>query len=159
MKRRYSGATIAAAFLLIALAFAGGSALAQSSDMDGVKAANQAFYTAFSAHDLGAMQKVWASDADTQNIGPTSKSVVLGWDATKKGFEGAFSNVPDVKLSIEQPRIKSNGSVAWVSGIEHADGKDKAGVAFSRSNLVTNIFEKKSGAWLMVYHHASRMPE
>jgi len=60
---------------------------------------------------------------------------------------------------MEQPLIKVNGSVAWVSGIEHAEGKDKTGVAFSRSNLVTNIFEKRAAVWLMVHHHASRMPQ
>ena len=91
------------------------------------------------------MQKVWSSDADIQNIGPGNKAVVIGWDAIKKGFEGTLSNFPDIKVSMEQPPIKVNGSVAWVSGIEHAEGKDKDGVVFSRSNLVTNIFEKQAG--------------
>ena len=158
--RRSSLATIAAALLCAAVAFAGSGALAQqASDMDAVKAANQAFYTAFSAHDISTCQKVWSSDADIQNIGPGSKAVVIGWDAIKKGFEGTLSNFPDIKVSMEQPPIKVNGSVAWVSGIEHAEGKDKDGVVFSRSNLVTNIFEKQAGVWLMVHHHASRMPQ
>ncbi|WP_377830521.1 nuclear transport factor 2 family protein [Bradyrhizobium lupini] len=26
------------------------------------------------------------------------------------------------------------------------------------SALATNIFEKRSGKWLLVHHHASRMP-
>jgi ketosteroid isomerase-like protein len=90
--------------------------------MDAVKAANQAFYTAFSAHDIGAMQKVCSSDADIQNIGLGNKAVVIGWDAIKKGFEGTLSNFPDIKVSMERPPIKVNGSVAWVSGIEHAEG-------------------------------------
>jgi ketosteroid isomerase-like protein len=158
--RRSSLTTIAAALLCAAVALAGGGALSQqASDMDAVKGADQAFYAAFSAHDIAAMQKAWSSDADIQNIGPGSKAVAVGWDAIKKGFEGTLSNFPDIKLSMEQPRIKVNNSVAWVSGIEHAEGKDKAGVVFSRSNLVTNIFEKEAGVWLMVYHHASRMPQ
>jgi ketosteroid isomerase-like protein len=57
---------------------------------------------------------------------------------------------------MEQPRIKINGSIAWVSGIEQAQSKDKSGVPHSSTNSVTNIFEKKSSVWLMVYHHASR---
>jgi SnoaL-like domain len=56
-----------------------GSAAAepQSSETDSVKAANQAFYSAFSARDIAAMQKVWSSDAGIQNIGPTNKSVTV----------------------------------------------------------------------------------
>ena len=54
--------------------------------MSAVKAANQAFYTAFSAHDIGAMQKAWSSDADIQNIGPSSKAVVIGWMLQKRAL-------------------------------------------------------------------------
>jgi hypothetical protein len=115
--RRRSLATIAAALLCAAVAFAGSGALAQqASDMDAVKAANQAFYTAFSAHDIGAMQKVWSRDADIQNIGPGNKAVVIGWDAIKKGFEGTLSNSPDIKVSMERPpsrsMVPSHGSAA-----------------------------------------------
>jgi hypothetical protein len=47
-------------------------------DLDAVKAANQAFYTALSAHDMDAMRKVWATDLDTTNIGPASKPSYWG---------------------------------------------------------------------------------
>jgi hypothetical protein len=58
-----------------------------------VKAANQAFYAALSARDIGAMQKVWSSDIDIENIGPFSKAAHVGWDAIKKRFEETFGNV------------------------------------------------------------------
>jgi hypothetical protein len=48
-----------------------GAVAQQAADMDTVKAANQAFYAALSALDIGAMQKVWCADADIQNIGPS----------------------------------------------------------------------------------------
>ena len=38
------------------------AAAQQSSEIDAVKAANQAFYSAFSARDVTAMQKVWSSE-------------------------------------------------------------------------------------------------
>jgi SnoaL-like domain len=55
----------------------------QQSEMDAVKAANQAFYAALSAGDVAAMQKVWSSDSDIQNIGPRSKAVAVGWNSIK----------------------------------------------------------------------------
>jgi ketosteroid isomerase-like protein len=136
-----------------------GSAVAQSkSDMDAVKGANRAFYAALSGHDIAEMQKVWSSDAEIQNIGPRSKTMAVGWDNIKKGFESTFDSFPELKVSME-PRIKIVGSVAWTSGIEQTQRKDKNGAASSAANLATNIFQKQDGHWQMVYHHASLMPQ
>jgi len=152
---------ITSAWLLIGGILMSGSVLAQQpSDMDAVKAANQAFYAALSAHDVAAMQKVWSSDADTQNIGPRDKAIIVGWDNMKKGFERLFDSFPELKVSMEpEPRIKNVGAVAWASGIEQAKRKDKNGAYSSGANLATNIFQKQDGRWLMVYHHASLMPQ
>jgi ketosteroid isomerase-like protein len=151
---------ITAALLFLGVAFVADSAVVaqQVSDIDAVKAANQAFYTALSARDISAMQKVWSNDVDIQNIGPDSKAAIIGWDDIKKGFEETFGNLSELKVSMEQPRIKTNGSIAWVSDIEQAQGK-ASGVTYSSTNLATNIFEKKSGGWVIVYHHASRTPQ
>jgi hypothetical protein len=74
------------ALLFLGVAFTLGSAVVaqQGSDIDAVKATNQAFYAALSARDISAMQKVWSSDADIQNIGPVSKAAAVGWDDIKK---------------------------------------------------------------------------
>jgi ketosteroid isomerase-like protein len=148
------------AVTLSGVTFAAGNAVAQkASEMDAVKAANQAFYTALSTRDVGAMQKVWSGDADIQNIGPRSKAIAVGWDAVKKGFEATFDTFPELKASMEQTRIKINGATAWVSGIEKVQRKNKAGEASSGTNLGTNIFVKQGDRWLMVYHHASAVPQ
>jgi hypothetical protein len=60
---------------------------------------------------------------------------------------------------MEDPRIKLNGSTAWVSGIEKVQLKSKAGEAGTGANLGTSIFVKQDGRWRMVYHHASAMPK
>lgn len=135
-----------------------GSAVAESPDMDAVKAANQTFYAALSTGDIVAMEKVWSSDPDIQNIGPRSKVIAVGWNTIKKGFEATHDAFPELKVSME-PRIKIVGTVAWASGIEQTQRKNKAGVASSGTNLATNIFQKQNGKWLMIYHHASLMPQ
>jgi ketosteroid isomerase-like protein len=138
-----------------------GSAVAQQqSEMDAVKAANQAFYAALSARDISAMQKVWSTEADSENIGPRDKAAIIGWDSIQKGFERLFGSLSELKVSMTtEPRIKIVGAVAWASGVEQAQRKDKTGTATSGTNLATNIFQKQDGRWLMVYHHASVMPQ
>jgi ketosteroid isomerase-like protein len=151
-----------AGLLLLGVAVSTSSAIAQqASDADAVKAANQAFYTALSARDVGAMQKVWSSDPDIENIGPSDKAGGLGWEAVKKSYQGTFDMFPEIKaaMAMEQPRIKINGPTAFVSGVERAQLKNKAGETINVSNLATSIFEKKPSGWLMVYHHASRVPQ
>jgi ketosteroid isomerase-like protein len=160
MTRRGSLKGTTVALLLLGGAISASSAVAQqASDMDAVKAANQAFYAALSARDAGAMEKVWSSDADIENIGPSDKAAGLGWEGVKKSYAGTFSMETEIKVSMEQPRIKINGSIAWVSGIERAQFKNKAGETINASNMAKSIFEKKPSGWLMVYHHASRVPQ
>jgi ketosteroid isomerase-like protein len=160
MTRRGSLKGTTTVLLLLGVVISTSSAIAQqASDMEAVKAANQAFYAALSARDAGAMQKVWSNDPDIENIGPSDKTVGLGWDGAKKSYEATFGMFPEIKAAMEQPRVKINGSTAWVSGVERAQLKNKAGETINASNLATSIFEKKPGGWLMVYHHASRVPQ
>jgi len=147
-----------ALFLFGDLLINGGAGGQQLSDVDAAKAANQAFYVALSTGDVAAMQKVWSSDPDITNIGPASKAVAVGWGAIGKGFEGTRDAFPDLKAAMDQPRIKVVGTIAWVSGVEETQRKDKTGTPVSSANLATNIFQKQDGRWLMVHHHASRMP-
>ena len=80
---------ITSAWLLIGGILISGSVAAQQpSDMDAVKASNQAFYAALSGGDVAAMQKVWSSDTDIQNIGPRSKAVAVGWEIDTERFRG-----------------------------------------------------------------------
>jgi ketosteroid isomerase-like protein len=144
--------------VLCTLVISSVAAETQSSETDAVKAANQAFYLAFSTRDVAAMQKVWSNDTDIQNIGPTSKSVTVGWDKIGKGFESLFAAFPELKATME-PDIKIVGAVAWATGIEQVQRRDKAGAISSARNLVTNIFQKQDGHWLMVHHHSSRIPQ
>ena len=77
----------------------------------------------------------------------------------KTGFERTFNNLPELKVSMEQARIMIHGSTAWVSGIEKAHRKNKAGEASSGAYFGTIILVKQGGCWLMIYHHASAVPQ
>ena len=105
------------------------------------------------------MQKVWSSDPDTQNIGPRDKAFTVGWDRMQTGFGRLFDNFPELKVTMADPQIKIAGAVAWATGIEQGQRKDKTGATTGGHNVVTNIFQKQDGRWLMVHHHASLIPE
>src|SRR6476659_9004212 len=75
MNRRNTLKTFTAALLFLGFAFAAGNTVAQQpSAMDAVKAANQSFYTALSARDIDAMQKVWSNEPNVINMGPRHKA-------------------------------------------------------------------------------------
>jgi ketosteroid isomerase-like protein len=136
------------------------SAMAQeASDMNGVKAANEAFYLALSAQDIGAMAKVWSYKTEIRHIGPRNKAIDVGLDAAIKVWEELFAAFPEFKITSEQAYIRINGSTAWISGLEKVQWKNEAGETQTATQFGTNIFEKQDGKWLMVYHHASAVPQ
>ena len=158
MNRRNALKTLTAASLFLGVAFAAGNIAAQPSAMDAVKAANQAFYTALSARDIGAMRKVWASEGDVFNIGPRAKAASVGADAVGS-FAATFDLYSKFLVTFEQTQLRINGPVAWVTGIERSQRTFKDGKTSTGSNLGTNIFVNQGGNWLMVGHHASVMPQ
>jgi ketosteroid isomerase-like protein len=149
---------IAIPAFIMAGAVANSAAAQQLSDMDAVKAANESFYTALSARDVGTMEKVWSSNKDNRNISPRNKTIDVGWDAAKKTFQATFDAFTELKVSPEQIYVRINGSTAWVSNMEMVQRKTKTGEAGSGTNFGLNIFEKQGGKWLMVYHQASPVP-
>ena len=129
----------------------------QASDLDAIKAANQAFYAALSARDVKAMEGVWANKPYVVNIGPRSKTIAVGYaDAVAKYWPGAFDTFSQITASSSSiAQVQTDGKLAWVIGIETASLQPKTGGdplkfdAFS-----TNIFEKDGTRWLMISHHA-----
>ena len=74
--------------LFLGVAFVSGEAVAQqSSDMEKVKAASQAFYAALNARDIHAMEKVWAHTPYVVHISPVAKEIVVGWEGVNKSWE------------------------------------------------------------------------
>jgi len=150
-----SAATLGLGLTLIASA-------AAAADIDDVKAADQAFHAALSAMDGKAMAAVWANKPYVTNIGPSSKAPLVGyteavtqWIATV--VPGRFSELKAQMTTVSS--IQVNGNVAWIVGIENATGKNKAGEPLSFDTLVTDVFEKDGGKWLMVSHHAQIPPK
>ena len=149
---------------LTALGFAllpGNAVAQQAADMEGVKAASKAFYTALAVIDNGeAMEKVYAHTPYITNVSPRSKSIAVGWDAVKKyREEDIIKSVASRNISLSESHIHVNGNLAWEMGQETGEVKLKDGTVRKVEQFVTNVFEKIDGRWLMVSHHAQPKPQ
>ena len=70
-----------------------------------------------------------------------------------------FDAFSELSVTMQDPVIKVNGSIARVVGFEKVRGRMKDGQDFAWTALGTNIYEKREGKWLIVHHHASKAAE
>jgi ketosteroid isomerase-like protein len=145
---------------VLGLSFAVSSfARSEISDLDQVKAANQAYYAALSARDLAAMERVWAKTPRDVNVAPPIKPVAhTGWGAIKANYETYWGTLDELTVSMDEPQVAVQGSVAWVYGIEQARRRTKTGEVSASANFGTSIFIKEGARWLVVFHQAALIP-
>jgi ketosteroid isomerase-like protein len=123
-----------------------------------VLAANEAFNSAFSQLNGGAMEATWAHDGTVTIIHPISKEPLVGWDAVRGSWQGTLSRYKEVSINMPPSAVGIVGNAAWVIGVEDFKGVRPNGDKNEFRALTTNIFEKRDGRWLMVHHHGSRAP-
>ncbi len=124
-----------------------------------VAAVNEAFDSALSRRDMAAVEAAWVRDATVMAAHPRSRDVIIGWDAVKKSWEGAFANFPELSVTLAKPQVRVVGDVAWVIGVEQVKGRNPAGQTVEFSAMTTNIYERRNGQWLMVQHQATPIPQ
>ena len=56
-------------------------------------------------------------------------------------------------------QIHVNGNLAWEMGQETGEVKMKDGATPKVDFIVTNVYEKLDGRWLMVSHHVQPKPQ
>jgi hypothetical protein len=99
------------------------AARAQNGDDLVVKAAYEAYFSGLWARDIAAMDKVWSHDPNVRNIGPRNKSIDVGWEPIKKGFERLFDVFPQLNVKPDDPYVRVNGQKQadrWVLVYLHA---------------------------------------
>jgi ketosteroid isomerase-like protein len=141
--------------------FAGATIAQPSADIGAVKAAHLGFLAAVSARDSKAIEAVWANKPYVVNIGPRSKTASVGFvDAVSSYWPRTFSRFSAIKVTAPSvAQIRTDGKLGWVVGKEAIVGTTTSGKSVKFEVFVTNLFEKEDGRWLLVSHHAQRIPK
>ena len=161
MRRRLMIRTVAS---LVALTAMGATeALGQSADAEGVKAAAAAFYAALNARDIGATEALWARDANPIMIhpsGPHARAPVVGWEAVRRSFEEAWPQFAEFTVTVNEPQeVRVAQKAAVLVAVTPVRIRTRGGEPISYTALATFGYERQDGRWLIVVHHASRVPQ
>ena len=118
------------------------------SEEDDVRAANQAFYDAFSTKDLAKMDRLWARNRDVAVIHP-GWAALHGREAVMDSWRGIIEGPAPPEILCDEPHVYLIGSSAFVICTEHLPGGDL---------VATNVFVPEDGEWRLVHHQASPAP-
>lgn len=112
---------------------------------EAVLALNEAFYRAFNAGDIEAMDRLWARECPVACVHP-------GW-TTLHGRAEVMDSWRSILGNPEQPRIVAGGSTVHVLG-SFAYVLTQELVA-GQPLAATNVFAFEGDAWRIVHHHSS----
>lgn len=128
-----------------------------TSDEDGVRAANSAFYAALEACDLDAMAEVW-EHSDRVVVTHPGWPMLRGWARVAGSWDAIFRNTGYIQFVLTDEEVTVVGDAAWVTLDENilqsASSDELSGSRATSVNLFVRD-ENDDTRWLMVVHHAS----
>ena len=113
-------------------------------DHDAVLFANEAFYRAFAARDLAAMEEVWARHCPVACIHP-GWAPLHGREAVMRSWQGILGNPESPAVACHGARATVFGDSAMVVCFEAVPG------GFL---VATNLFVRQGAVWKLVHHQA-----
>jgi ketosteroid isomerase-like protein len=116
---------------------------------DAVLAANQAFYDAFAARDVEAMEALWSREGPVACIHP-GWNPLLDRDEIMAAWSAILRNPDAPDIRVENAIALILGDTAMVVCHERVGGALLA---------CTNLFRLEQGTWRMVLHHAGPVGE
>jgi ketosteroid isomerase-like protein len=131
-------------------------------DVEAVRAANAAFYSAFEAGDLDAMADVW-EHSDRIAVTHPGWPTLRGWPSVAGSWDAIFRNTPYIQFVLTGDEVAVVGDVAWVTldeNILQATGGPDDGAADTQELsgariAAVNVFVRVPDGWRMVLHHGS----
>jgi ketosteroid isomerase-like protein len=109
-----------------------------------VLAANEAFYVAFAARDVTAMDSMWAKAAPVACIHP-GWDVLLGRDDVMDSWRAILANPGSPRVRCARPTAHVCGETAFVVCVEDVGDSEL---------IATNVFTREAGRWRLVHHQA-----
>ena len=111
----------------------------------------RAFYQAFSACDLAAMEAVWAED-ELSCIHPGAGALRTR-DAVLDSWAAIFQNAIPPRIRVHVLSRVSDGGLAVHLVQEHISHQEQTSHV-----LATNVFRRFGDGWRMIAHHGSVPP-
>lgn len=119
---------------------------AREADEAAVVAANEAFYRAFAARDLAAMDALWARATAVATVHPLGE-LVLGREWVMETWQLIFEDPNQPRVVMGDARAALVGTdAAYVTCREYAGGG---------AMVSTNMYVREDGAWRIAHHHSS----
>jgi ketosteroid isomerase-like protein len=119
-------------------------------DWSEIEKVNTAFYEAFEALDIDAMDAVWAARDYAACVHP-GQEVIVGWPEVRESLDAIFDGTGKIRFRLTNVKIEVRGAAAWAFVLENIHHGDDVLVAVQ----ATNIFERTPEGWRMILHHAS----
>jgi ketosteroid isomerase-like protein len=117
------------------------------SDSDAVLAANLAFYRAFAARDIAAMEALWARRAPVACIHP-GWPALAGREAVLESWRGILGNPAAPNIACRDEEVLLYGDTALVLCREELDGG---------TLVASNFFVREDGEWRIAHHQAGQL--
>lgn len=130
----------------------------QSSEVEAVYAAHEAYHKAFGSEDMDLMSDSWVHDETVRLIVPPGNKVFAGWEEVKEQFEGAFEFLDIISLGARDVQVIVGEDIAWIVDVHELEMRIDDGTVIKPDFFSTHVFHKVDGRWLMVHHQASAPP-
>src|SRR5262245_56291437 len=126
-------------------------------NLEAVEQANEEFYRALENADLDAMSSVWLHDDRVKCVHP-GWDLIVGGEKVRESCAQIFSGNVGMRVAATDVDIKVEGDFALVSCYELlAVFVDRNKAPVSARTTATNLFQRVSGEWRMIHHHASQV--
>ncbi len=109
-----------------------------------ILAVNAAFYAAFAARDVAAMESLWARRAAVACIHPGWQPL-RGRDAVLASWRGILTGGGAPPIQCDSAVVHLFGEAAFVLCTEQLPGVEL---------VATNVFVREDGQWKLVHHQA-----
>lgn len=113
-------------------------------ERDAMLFANEAFYLAFAARDMAAMEKVWSETAPVACIHP-GWGALTGRDDVLESWAAIIANPDSPDIGVHASVAHLYGDVGFVVCYEEIAGQYL---------IATNVFVRDGSVWRMVHHQA-----
>ena len=118
-----------------------------------VRRAIEAFYAAIENLDIKRMEDVWLKEPYITCAHP-GWPLLTGWGPVMKSWERIFDQTFEIRIVINEIRIRVSSDLAWGVVTEHIESRHYEGIS-TGIVFATNVLERRGQGWYLVHYHSS----